>query len=425
MTVNFLKKWRVRKQLRIYEVKVKGLPNDNAVNKLRRGVLLEDGFKTSPCEIKVLKPTKTNAWYEITLFEGHNLQIRKMFDSVGHSVVKLRRIAIGNIRDEKMPIGAYRVLTEKEAMEISKPLKQPSSKTEVKTKPEKVKLPTHSRLPRTKDRSVSPALKRISLDSKTDFPSYSKNTKLCRIKCMERLKSILVFLSTIGMVLMNWFAVRLYRRHHPGMISDKYPTFLTPADYSFMIWGWIYSGLVIFSIYQLLPKTLEKFAKTRSPYIVACFLNCLWLFIWQNGSIPFSVLVIFSLLAVLTFINLKLERENNFFARFVFGTYFGWISIAAIVNSAVLLRSFKFRLEDSIEIWLATLVIVIITLIGIFVRHKLPNVAYPLAIGWAITGIAVKQSGKTPIVFAAGIGLIALLISALSFVLKENPNTNE
>ena len=99
-----------KKFAKVYEVKVKGLPNQNAINKLRRGIVLEDGFKTAPAEIRELKHTENNGWYEVTLFEGHNQQIRKMFDSVGHSVVKLRRISIGHVRDDRIPVGAYREL---------------------------------------------------------------------------------------------------------------------------------------------------------------------------------------------------------------------------------------------------------------------------------------------------------------------------
>lgn len=95
---------------KVYEVKVKGLPNENAINKLRRGVRLPDGFKTAPAQIKELKSTPNNGWYEVTLHEGHNQQIRKMFDSVGHSVVKLKRIAIGHINYDRLPVGAYREL---------------------------------------------------------------------------------------------------------------------------------------------------------------------------------------------------------------------------------------------------------------------------------------------------------------------------
>lgn len=96
---------------KVYEVKVKGLPSNAAINKLRRGVVLEDGFKTAPAEIKDLKPTEKNGWYEVTLHEGHNQQIRKMFDSIGHSVVKLRRTKIGTVADPNMKPGQYRSLT--------------------------------------------------------------------------------------------------------------------------------------------------------------------------------------------------------------------------------------------------------------------------------------------------------------------------
>lgn len=96
---------------KVYEVKVKGLPSNAAINKLRRGVMLEDGFKTAPAEIKDLKPTEKNGWYEVTLHEGHNQQIRKMFDTIGHSVVKLRRIKIGTVAEPNLKPGQYRDLT--------------------------------------------------------------------------------------------------------------------------------------------------------------------------------------------------------------------------------------------------------------------------------------------------------------------------
>lgn len=108
---------------KIYEVKVKGLPNENAINKLRRGVRLDDGFKTSPAQIKELKSTEKNGWYEVTLHEGHNQQIRKMFDSIGHSVVKLKRIQIGHVKDERIPVGAYRELDEDEIKLFLEPKK--------------------------------------------------------------------------------------------------------------------------------------------------------------------------------------------------------------------------------------------------------------------------------------------------------------
>ena len=103
---------------KVYQVKTKGIPTDVAIRKLRRGLRLDDGFKTAPADIKVLRPTDKNGWYEVILYEGHNQQIRRMFDAVGHSVVKLKRIAIGEVTDAGLGVGRYRQLTAEEVKNL-------------------------------------------------------------------------------------------------------------------------------------------------------------------------------------------------------------------------------------------------------------------------------------------------------------------
>lgn len=100
-----------KKFKKVYEVKVKGMPNKNAINKIARGIELEDGYRTAPCEIEPLRETKKNAWYEVGLYEGHNRQIRQMFDLIGYSVVKLKRIKIGHFRAPELATGEHRPLT--------------------------------------------------------------------------------------------------------------------------------------------------------------------------------------------------------------------------------------------------------------------------------------------------------------------------
>jgi 23S rRNA pseudouridine2605 synthase len=147
---------------KVYEVKVKGLPTPVAINKLRRGTILEDGFKTAPAEIKEFKSTTKNGWYEVTLYEGHNQQIRKMFDSIGHSVVKLRRIAIGNLTDRGLVTGAYRLLDKIETEEIGNPPK-PAKSPKIDPKTDKPKLPEHSRALKPKK-----TFKRTFVEPRTD-----------------------------------------------------------------------------------------------------------------------------------------------------------------------------------------------------------------------------------------------------------------
>lgn len=127
---------------KVYEAKVKGIPPPFAIQKLRKGVTLEDGFKTPPTEIEFIEETKTNAWFRVTLYEGHNLQIRKMFDTIGHSVVKLRRIAIGSIRNETLRVGEYRLLAPFEIARFKRPQRKPNATPQKKdVKPRTKKQP--------------------------------------------------------------------------------------------------------------------------------------------------------------------------------------------------------------------------------------------------------------------------------------------
>jgi 23S rRNA pseudouridine2605 synthase len=102
-----------------YEVKVKGQPGEEQLRRLRRGMVI-DGVKTAPAQIRALGESATNAWYEVTLYEGRNQQIRKMFDVVGHSVLKLRRVGIGFLRGERLRPGEYRLLSEAEVKRFRK-----------------------------------------------------------------------------------------------------------------------------------------------------------------------------------------------------------------------------------------------------------------------------------------------------------------
>jgi 23S rRNA pseudouridine2605 synthase len=97
---------------KVYHVKVKGSPTDEQIDRLRRGISIGKS-RTAPAQIRLIEHTKEagNSWYEVTLREGKNQQIRVMFDSVGHSVVKLRRVRIGHITEAGLAFGGYRELT--------------------------------------------------------------------------------------------------------------------------------------------------------------------------------------------------------------------------------------------------------------------------------------------------------------------------
>jgi len=105
---------------KVYEVKVKGVPAETGIARLRRGITLEDGTRTAPAKITKLHETQTNAWYEVSLHQGRNQQVRKMFELIGHSVLKLRRTRIGILRDERLKPGHWRLLSPGEVSRIMK-----------------------------------------------------------------------------------------------------------------------------------------------------------------------------------------------------------------------------------------------------------------------------------------------------------------
>jgi 23S rRNA pseudouridine2605 synthase len=105
---------------KVYEVKVKGVPAESGIERLRRGITLDDGTRTAPAKIKMLHETQTNAWYEVLLHQGRNQQVRKMFELIGHSVLKLRRTRIGFLKDEDLKPGYWRLLTSREVARMMK-----------------------------------------------------------------------------------------------------------------------------------------------------------------------------------------------------------------------------------------------------------------------------------------------------------------
>jgi pseudouridine synthase len=102
---------------KVYEVKVRSKPDEFKLARLREGARLQTGVKLARCKIVPIKEG-INSWYEVTLTQGKNRQIREMFEAVGHPVSKLRRTRIGFLTDQGLDVGQYRHLTPREIERI-------------------------------------------------------------------------------------------------------------------------------------------------------------------------------------------------------------------------------------------------------------------------------------------------------------------
>jgi 23S rRNA pseudouridine2605 synthase len=93
-----------------YRAKVKGVLEDREINELENGIYLDDG-KTAPAKVKKISKEEANSWLDITIHEGRKRQVRRMFDRIGHSVIKLKRIRTGNLMLGNLPEGGFRYLS--------------------------------------------------------------------------------------------------------------------------------------------------------------------------------------------------------------------------------------------------------------------------------------------------------------------------
>lgn len=96
-----------------YLVEARGNINMTTLNKLKRGVMLDDKM-TLPAKAKILLADERHTELHFAIKEGRNRQVRRMFELVGHPVINLKRIMLGELNLDGLEVGEYRPLTKKE-----------------------------------------------------------------------------------------------------------------------------------------------------------------------------------------------------------------------------------------------------------------------------------------------------------------------
>jgi len=100
-----------------YAAKVKGTPKEADLDKLRRGIYLDDG-PTNPAHVEVLGKARINTWVEITITEGRNRLVKRMFWRIRHPVMKLVRTEFAGLTLDGLPPGKSRLLTKREVARL-------------------------------------------------------------------------------------------------------------------------------------------------------------------------------------------------------------------------------------------------------------------------------------------------------------------
>jgi pseudouridine synthase len=136
-----------------YLTKVKGVLTDKQIEMLEQGMFLQDG-KTAPARVRKVRKEEANSWVEITIHEGRKRQVRRMFDHIGSSVIRLKRIKTGSLVLGDLPEGGFRHLTAEEVSalrETAMKTDETGRQVKVYKAPEKKKIEARAAGARTGD----------------------------------------------------------------------------------------------------------------------------------------------------------------------------------------------------------------------------------------------------------------------------------
>jgi len=114
---------------RTYLVKVRGVPDEKTLGRIRRGVRI-DNIPTSPVDVRIQRVSGKNCFLVMTLVEGKNRHVKKICEAVRHTVVKLQRTHFGKLGLGELPLGAYRFLSLREMKSLERLLpREPKDRT--------------------------------------------------------------------------------------------------------------------------------------------------------------------------------------------------------------------------------------------------------------------------------------------------------
>jgi len=207
-----------------------------------------------------------------------------------------------------------------------------------------------------------------------------------------------------------------------GEISDRFQVYFVPAGYVFAIWFFIFSGWIVFAIYQFQPARKESPRLRRLGYVFAIsnIANAAWLFAWHYNFFGLSVLIMLSLLGLLIVSYLRLDVNQSFVSRaerwsvdIPFSVYLGWITVATVANITSWLYSVGWNgFGISAPAW-AVVMIAVASLVGLVMAITRRDAAYLFVLVWSFIGIAVKQTPAPEVVLSAWIAAVLMLVLAI------------
>jgi hypothetical protein len=213
---------------------------------------------------------------------------------------------------------------------------------------------------------------------------------------------VLVLLLSLAMPLVSWFSQQEAFGPTNGALSDRYPTLVVAAGYAFAIWGLIFLLDVFFGIWQFSSKRRldGAVATVRLPAALGFALTALWMPVFSQQLFWLALLIIWASLSCLAICALRLSRDpapepgQRWFAWLPLSLHAGWLSLAAILNTAQVIVAYRLLPTDNMLGWSVALFVLAAVLLLVLNQRMLGNLAYAAAAVWALVAVYMKQSAN-------------------------------
>ncbi|MDO5722442.1 MAG: tryptophan-rich sensory protein [Actinomycetaceae bacterium] len=204
-------------------------------------------------------------------------------------------------------------------------------------------------------------------------------------------------------------------------------TLIVPASKAFSIWGLIFTGFIVYTIWMWVNKTAKRYDDLAILAAVSIALNGVWLIVVQLKftwiSVPVIVAIWISLWLLrrrLTAIRRDYGTKNNWLdvlaVDLVFGIYLGWITVATAANISAALAASGVEPTNFISYLVTIVMLVMVLAVGVFFVISHHSIAPALTMVWAFVWIAVERFTGDP--YSLLIGLLALLSAAAALLVS-------
>lgn len=225
---------------------------------------------------------------------------------------------------------------------------------------------------------------------------------------MQKIKALAIlnaisFLIHVTLSYMTQF--RVVNKKDVSEVSDQYFSLFTPAPFTFAIWGIIYTFLGIFCLYHIVMAYKHDKVNPANTdivtiggwFIITNLASAAWLIAWTNDRILVSVVLIFIQLLSLIIIHQRINIHSRLRSsgskvctELPLSTWLGWISIAAIANTAVYLVATGWDGMGLPNIEWTMIMIGVAILLGVIIIFTRKNIAFGAVIMWGLYGILSK-----------------------------------